>query len=61
MKKLSYILVTLAVIGFSVLPANAVEKEIKNNTIVPDTTEQIIKSTQPKGCLWVAGRGWVCN
>ena len=49
MKKLSYILAALAVIGFGVLPANAVAKETNNNTIVPDAIEQIKKSTQPQG------------
>lgn len=52
MKNLFYTLATLAVVGFSLLPANAVEKEIKNNTIVPDATEQIKESTQPQGCPW---------
>ena len=46
MKKLSYTLASLAVVGFSLLPANAVEKEIENNTIVPNATEQIKESTE---------------
>ncbi len=33
MRKLSYTLATLDVIGFGMLPVNAVEKEINNNTI----------------------------
>ena len=51
MKNFSYTLAALAVIGFGILPANAVEKEINNNTIVPDATEQIKQSTQPQGCV----------
>ena len=61
MKKISYTLATLAVIGFGVLPANAVEKEINNNTIVPDATEQIKQSTQPQGCVEVPGHGRYCT
>ncbi len=30
------------------LPANALEKEINNNTKVTDATEQINQSTQPQ-------------
>lgn len=52
MKKISYTLATLATIGFGLLPANAVEKEINNNTIVTNTTEQIQQSTQPQYCPW---------
>ena len=48
MKTLSYSLATLAVIAFGMLPANAVETEINNNTIVPDVTEQIQQSTKPQ-------------
>ena len=48
MKNLSYIGATLAIIGFGLLPANAVEKEINNNKNVTDATEQIQKSTSPK-------------
>ena len=51
MKKLSYIGATLAIIGFSLLPANAVEKEINNNTNVTDATEQIIKSIETQKCF----------
>ena len=60
MKKLSYTLATLAVIGFGLLPANAVEKEINNNTIVTDATEQIKQSTEPQYCYYdpYSGR-WV--
>ena len=56
MKKLSYTLATLAVLGFGLLPANAVEKEININTIVPDATEQINQSTQPQHCVY-----WHCH
>lgn len=63
MKKLSYTFAALAVTGFSLLPANAVEKEITNNTIVPDATKQITESTeshfQMKACIWIPGYGWV--
>ena len=53
MKKLFYTLTTLAVIGFGLLPANAVEKEINNNANVTDATEQITQSTQShiKACI----------
>ena len=61
MKNLSYTLATLVVIGFGMLPANAVEKEINNNTIVTDATEQITQSIQPKGCVYIPGYGWYCN
>ena len=37
------------------LPANAVEKEINNNTIVTDASEQIVKSTRPNVCTWILG------
>ena len=60
MKNLFYTLTTLAVIGFGMLPANAVEKEIDNNTIVTDATEQITESTQPQSCVYIPGYGWVC-
>ncbi|MDJ0898610.1 MAG: hypothetical protein QNJ55_07345 [Xenococcus sp. MO_188.B8] len=50
MKTLSYFLATLAVIGFGMLPANAVEKDINNNTIITDATEQIKQSTEPEAC-----------
>ncbi len=60
MKKLSYTLAALAVIGFGMLPANAVEKEMNNNTIVPDATEPITQSTQPKICVYIPGYGWYC-
>ena len=50
MKTLSYSLATLAVIGFGMLPANAVETEINNSTKVTDATEQIKQSTQPQAC-----------
>ena len=56
MKKISYTLATLAVIGFGMLPANAVEKEINNNTIVTDATKQITQSTEPQQC----GLLWYC-
>ena len=56
MKKLSYTLAALAVIGFGVLPANAVEKEINNNASVTDATEQITQSTEPQQC----GLPWYC-
>ena len=49
MKTLSYSLAALVVIGFGMLPANAVEKEIDNNTIIPDATEQIRQSL-PQQC-----------
>ncbi len=58
MEKLSYTLATLAVIGFGMLPVNAIEKEINNNTIVTDATEHIKKSTQPQGCIYIPGYGW---
>ena len=48
MKTLSYTLAALAIIGFGILPANALEKETNNNTIVPDATEQLKESTQPQ-------------
>lgn len=48
MNKISSIVAILAVIGFGTLPANALEKEINNNTIVPDATEQVKQST-PQG------------
>ncbi|MGK7896313.1 MAG: hypothetical protein AB4372_22540 [Xenococcus sp. (in: cyanobacteria)] len=47
MKNLSYIGATLAIIGFGLLPANAVEKEINNNTTVANSTEQVQQSIQP--------------
>ena len=56
MKNLSYTLATLAVIGFGILPANALEKEINNNTSATDATEQVKQSTQTKACpyyLWI--------
>ena len=43
------------------LPANAVEKEINNNTIVTDATEQITQSTQPQGCVYIPGYGRQCT
>ena len=46
MKKLSYTLATLTVIGFGILPVNALE----NNTS-EQITEQIQESTKPQqGC-----------
>ena len=46
MKKLSYTLATLAVIGFGMLPVNAVETNASEQII-----EQIQQSTKPQqGC-----------
>ena len=62
MTKLSYTLATLAVIGFSVLPANAIEKEITNNEIVTDATEQIMQSTKPQqSCCYIPYYGCLCG
>ena len=52
MKKLSYIGATLTVIGFSLLPANAVKNQTYNNINITDATEQITQSTEPQSCWY---------
>ncbi len=64
MKNLSFIGATLAIIGFGLLPVNAVEKGTNNNTNFTDATEQIKQSTQPQQTcprpyIYVPGYGCV--
>ena len=60
MKSLSYTLATIAIVGFSLLPANALEKEINNKTIIPDATEQVKQSTQSQQASCWFGNIWIC-
>jgi len=62
MKKLSYTLATLVVLGFSLFPANAGEKKVANNTTFTDATEEIMQSVQPEACIPIPFPPYVyCN
>ena len=61
MKKVSLGLLALATVGFSVLPASAIEKKATSERV--DASQQIQDAITPGYCTWIylPGYGWICR